>query len=216
MVEEQLRGRGIDDPALLAAFLAVPRHLFVDPAIGSRAYEDSSFPIGYDQTISQPYTIAFMVRSLQVTRRSRVLEIGTGSGYQTAILSLLAHDVFSIERLAPLLRKAEGILARIKTGSIRVKLADGALGWPSYAPFDRIVVSAAMRDRPAALIEQLADGGRLVAPIAGSAEHIVLFTKEGAAVKEQRLARCSFVPLVKGDAVVAAQPLRPTRQGGAG
>jgi protein-L-isoaspartate(D-aspartate) O-methyltransferase len=200
MVEEQLQSRGITDPDILRAFLSVPRHLFVDAAAGNRAYEDCSFPIGYDQTISQPFTIAFMVRSLEVTRRSRVLEIGTGSGYQTAILSLLAHDVFSIERLAPLLKKAEGILARIKTGSIRVKLADGALGWSSYAPFDRIVVSAAMRERPATLLEQLADGGRLVAPISESAEHIVLFTKEGSLVKEQRLARCSFVPLVKGDA----------------
>jgi protein-L-isoaspartate(D-aspartate) O-methyltransferase len=199
MVDE-LRGRGISDPGLLKAFLAVPRHLFVDPAIAGRAYDDCSFPIGYDQTISQPFTIAFMVQSLGVTRRNRVLEIGTGSGYQTAILSLLAHDVFSIERLAPLLRKAEGILAKIRTGSIRVKLADGALGWSSYAPFDRIVVSAAMQERPARLLDQLADGGRLVAPIGESAEHIVLFTKGGGVVREQRLARCAFVPLVKGDA----------------
>jgi protein-L-isoaspartate(D-aspartate) O-methyltransferase len=199
MVTEQLRARGITDERVLKAFSAVPRHRFVDAAIANRAYDDCSFPIGYDQTISQPYTIAFMVQSLEVKRLSRVLEIGTGSGYQTAILSLLARDVFSIERLAPLLKKAEGLLAGIRTGSVRVKVADGALGWASYAPFDRIIVSAAMPERPAKLLEQLVDGGKLIAPISESAECIVLFTKQGGNVSEQRLARCSFVPLLKGE-----------------
>lgn len=199
MVAEQLQGRGITDRSLLNAFLTIPRHSFVDPAIGRGAYEDSSFPIGYDQTISQPYTIAFMIQSLKVARSSRVLEVGTGSGYQTAILSLLAHDVFSIERLAPLLKKAEGVLSTITTGSIRVKVGDGALGWKSYAPFDRIIVSAAMPERPSQLLEQLAEGGRLIAPISGDAEHIVLFAKRGTVVTERRLARCSFVPLLKGE-----------------
>jgi len=199
MVAEQLQARGITDRNILRAFLMIPRHTFVDPAIESRAYEDCSFPIGYEQTISQPYTIAFMIQSLDVKRASRVLEIGTGSGYQTAILSLLAHDVFSIERLAPLLKKAEGALGRIRTGSIRVKVGDGSLGWSSYAPFDRIVVSAAMPERPEALLDQLADGGRLVAPITESAEHIILFMKERGTINERRLARCSFVPLMKGE-----------------
>jgi protein-L-isoaspartate(D-aspartate) O-methyltransferase len=199
MVVEQLQGRGITDRSLLRAFLTIPRHFFVDPAIGRGAYEDSSFPIGYDQTISQPYTIAFMIQSLKVTRNSRVLEVGTGSGYQTAILSLLARDVFSIERLAPLLKKAEGVLSTITTGSIRVKVGDGALGWKSYAPFDRIIVSAAMPGRPSRLLEQLADGGRLIAPMSGDAEHIVLFAKQGARITERRLARCSFVPLLEGE-----------------
>jgi len=196
---EQLQARGIADRAILNAFLAVPRHRFVDPAMGSRAYDDCSFPIGYDQTISQPYTIALMIQSLHVGRRSRVLEIGTGSGYQTAILSLLAGDVFSIERLAPLLRKAEAVLSMIRTGSIRVKVGDGSLGWKSYAPFDRIIVSAAMKERPSNLLEQLADGGRLVAPISATEEHIVLFAKRHGAVMEERLARCSFVPLMEGE-----------------
>jgi protein-L-isoaspartate(D-aspartate) O-methyltransferase len=199
MVNEQLRARGITDERVLKAFLAVPRHRFVDAAVGSRAYDDCSFPIGYDQTISQPYTIAFMVQSLGVERLHRVLEVGTGSGYQTAILSLLAHDVFSVERLAALLKKAETALAGIRTGSIRVKTADGALGWASYAPFDRIIVSAAMPRRPVELLEQLADGGRLIAPISESAECIVLFAKQDGRVTEQRLARCSFVPLLKGE-----------------
>jgi len=199
MVAEQLQARGITDRSVIRAFLKIPRHSFVDPAIGSRAYEDCSFPIGYEQTISQPYTIAFMIQSLDVKRGSRVLEIGTGSGYQTAILSLLAHDVFSIERLASLLKKAESVLGRIRTGSIRVKVADGSLGWSSYAPFDRIIVSAAMPERPVALLDQLADGGRLVAPISESSEYIVLFRKAQGAVSEERLARCSFVPLMKGE-----------------
>jgi protein-L-isoaspartate(D-aspartate) O-methyltransferase len=199
MVAEQLQARGITNRSVLRAFLKIPRHSFVDPAIGSRAYEDCSFPIGYEQTISQPYTIAFMVQSLEVKRGSRVLEIGTGSGYQTAILSLLAHDVFSIERLAPLLKKAEGVLSRVRVGSIRVKLGDGSLGWSSYAPFDRIVVSAVMPERPVALLDQLAEGGRLVAPIGESAEYIVLFKKAHGTISEERLARCSFVPLMKGE-----------------
>jgi protein-L-isoaspartate(D-aspartate) O-methyltransferase len=199
MVLEQLRARGITDNRVLKAFLVIPRHLFVDPAVGIRAYDDCSFPIGYDQTISQPYTTAFMVQSLEVSRRSRVLEIGTGSGFQTAVLSLLARDVFSIEYLAPLLKKAEAVLSMIRTGSIRVKIGDGALGWSSYAPFDRIIVSAAMPERPAKLLEQLGDGGRLIAPISENAEYIILFTKQAGAIKERQLARCSFVPLKRGE-----------------
>ena len=200
MVEEQLRPRGIVDERVLEAFLAVPRHEFVDPALGVRAYDDCSFPIGYEQTISQPFTIAFMVQALEVAPRSRVLEIGTGSGYQTAILSRLAHDVFSIERIEQLLDAAEAVLARLKTGSIRVKLGDGSLGWRSYAPFDRILVSAAMTGRPDALIEQLAEGGRLIAPISESAEHLVLFTKRDGRAAAQRIARCAFLPLRTGAA----------------
>jgi protein-L-isoaspartate(D-aspartate) O-methyltransferase len=199
MVTEQLETRGIKNGNILRAFFEIPRHLFVDAAIGCRAYDDCSFPIGYDQTISQPYTIAFMIQSLQIQRESRVLEIGTGSGYQTAILSLLARNVFSIERIAPLLKKAEDTLSGIRTGSIRIKRGDGGLGWSSYAPFDRIIVSAAMPERPETLLDQLVDGGRLIAPISNSSECIILFTKEEGVVAERKLARCSFVPLIKGD-----------------
>jgi protein-L-isoaspartate(D-aspartate) O-methyltransferase len=199
MVAEQLQARGIADERVLKAFLTIPRHIFVDPAIGSRAYDDCSFPIGYEQTISQPYTIAFMIQSLDVARSSRVLEIGTGSGYQTAILSLLARDVFTIERLSPLLKKAEAALSRVPAGSIRVKVGDGSLGWKSYAPFDRIVVSAACAERPTILLDQLAERGRLIAPISESSEHLVLFTKEQGSVTERQLARCTFVPLLKGE-----------------
>jgi len=200
MVREQLYARGITDRRILNAFLAVPRHLFVDPAIGSRAYDDCSFPIGYDQTISQPYTIAFMIQALEVPRNCRVLEVGTGSGYQTAILAHLARDVFSIERLAPLMRNAETVLSRLHTGSIRAKVGDGSLGWRSYAPFDRIIVSAVMTERPTTLLEQLAEGGRLVAPVNETSEYLILFTKSDGRVAEQKLARCAFVPLKTGDA----------------
>ncbi|UCF05434.1 MAG: protein-L-isoaspartate(D-aspartate) O-methyltransferase [bacterium] len=198
MVTEQLQAHGITDRKLLHAFLTVPRHIFVDPAIGSRAYDDCSFPIGHAQTISQPYTIAFMIQSLDVRSGDRVLEIGTGSGYQTAILSLIARDVYSIERLGSLAEKAESALSRIHTGRIRIKIGDGAAGWRHYAPYDRIIVSAAMSGRPKALLDQLADDGLLIAPIATESEHLMLFSRDGYRVTQQRLKKCAFVPLRKG------------------
>jgi protein-L-isoaspartate(D-aspartate) O-methyltransferase len=198
MVIEQLQTRGILDRRVLSAFLQVPRHLFVDPAVGSRAYDDCSFPIGYDQTISQPYTIAFMIQSLGVVGEDRVLEIGTGSGYQSAILSVLAREVYSVERITQLARKAEKALRRVGAGRIRLKVGDGVNGWRSYAPFDRIIVSAAMRGSPETLLAQLADGGRLIAPIAGDSEYIMLFSKTNGSISEKRLRRCAFVPLKSG------------------
>ncbi len=198
MVRERLYARGITDRRLLHAFLRVPRHAFVDATIGLRAYEDCSLPIGYSQTISQPHTIAFMIQSLDIRAHCRILEIGTGSGYQTAILSLLARDVFTIERLEQLSRKAEQTLMMIPTGRIRLKVGDGALGWDYYAPFDRIIVSAAMHEWPTDLLEQLDDGGMLIAPMVEKVECITLFHKIGDRVQTRRLSRCAFVPLVKG------------------
>lgn len=198
MVREQLYARGITRRSLLHAFLRIPRHLFVDAAIGARAYEDCSLPIGYSQTISQPHTIAFMLENLDVNAQCRVLEVGTGSGYQTAILSLLARDVFSIERLEQLSIKAERSLTRIPTGRIRLKVGDGSLGWSYYAPFDRIIVSAAMPEYPSALLEQLVDGGTLIAPMAEEIECLILFHKAADRVQTRRLSRCAFVPLLKG------------------
>ncbi|RKZ05516.1 protein-L-isoaspartate O-methyltransferase [bacterium] len=200
MVNEQLFNRGITDRRVLKAFLTVPRHLFVDPGLGSRAYDDSSFPIGYSQTISQPYTIALMVQALQIAENDRVLEIGTGSGYQTAILSLLAKEVFSIERLKVLFEKASKILGTLKRGRINLKLGDGSLGWQSRAPFDRIIVSASMKEKPVELLNQLTDGGRLVAPIYRGTENIFLFTKEQNGISQTKMAKCSFVPLKRGEA----------------
>jgi protein-L-isoaspartate(D-aspartate) O-methyltransferase len=199
MVGNLARSGDLRTARVTEAMLAVPRHSFVEGESLRASYENRPLATEFGQTISQPTVVAIMTEALELTGGERVLEIGTGSGYQTAILSLLAHDVFSIERLAPLLKKAEGVLSTITTGSIRVKVGDGALGWMSYAPFDRIIVSAAMPERPSRLLEQLAEGGRLIAPISGDAEHIVLFAKRGTVVTERRLARCSFVPLLKGE-----------------
>jgi len=198
MVTEQLLARGIVSRPVLDAFMRVPRHLFVDPAIGARAYDDCSFPIGFRQTISQPYTIASMVQALEVEPSHKVLEIGTGSGYQTAILSLLARDVYSIERVERLSEQAEEALKRVETGRIRLKTGDGWHGWDYYAPFDRIIVSAAVKNRPDVLLSQLADDGLLIAPVADGAEQIILYRPRDGAIEERPLQNCAFVPLKKG------------------
>ena len=198
MVEEQLVARNIRDERIVEAFLTVPRHLFVDPAVRSRAYDGCSFPIGYNQTISQPFIQAAMMQHLGINSTDRVLEIGTGSGYQTAILSLIAREVCSIERIEALSAAAETVLKGIPTGKIRLRAGDGSAGWPYYVPFDKIIVSAAMSERPEELLSQLADGGGLIAPVQDLEEQLVLYSKKGEAIKELKLSRCSFVPLLKG------------------
>ncbi|MBU8921150.1 MAG: protein-L-isoaspartate(D-aspartate) O-methyltransferase [Bacteroidales bacterium] len=198
MVRDQLSARGIENDRLLQAFMEVPRHLFLDPATGARAYDDCSFPIGYSQTISQPYTQAMMMQYLQISSSDRILEVGTGSGYQTAILSLLGREVFSVERIAPLSRNAGEVLSRIRTGRIRLKITDGSDGWEFYAPYDKIIVSAAMREKPVSLIDQLGVEGMLIAPVAKEHEHLVLYSWVEGKIKEQVLSRCAFVPLLKG------------------
>jgi protein-L-isoaspartate(D-aspartate) O-methyltransferase len=142
--------------------------------------------------------IAFMVEALGITRRHRVLEIGTGSGYQTAILSLIAKEVYSIERIASLSQQAERTLKRVERGRIRLKVGDGSSGWQHYAPFDRIIVSAAMQDRPETLLEQLCDRGVLIGPVNRGTERLVLFSKEGCRITARKLSACAFVPLKKG------------------
>jgi protein-L-isoaspartate(D-aspartate) O-methyltransferase len=199
MVEEQLIARGIRDKRIIEAFLTVPRHRFVDPAVRSRAYDGCSFPIGYNQTISQPFIQAAMMQHLEIKRSDRVLEIGTGSGYQTAILSLIAREVCSLERIEALSKAAEAVLKEIPTGRIRLRAGDGSPGWPYYAPFDKIIVSAAMRERPDELLSQLADGGYLIAPLQDIEEQLVLYSKKGETIEELKLSRCSFVPLLKGN-----------------
>ena len=184
MVEEQLVARGIRDERIIEAFLTVPRHLFVDPAVRSRAYDGCSFPIGYNQTISQPFIQAAMMQHLGVASTDRILEIGTGSGYQTAILSLIAREVCSIERIEALSAAAETVLKKIPTGRIRLRAGDGSAGWPYYAPFDKIIVSAAMSERPEELMSQLADGGDLIAPVQDVEEQLVLYSKTGEDIKE--------------------------------
>jgi protein-L-isoaspartate(D-aspartate) O-methyltransferase len=198
MVEKELIARGIRDERLLEAFMTVPRHLFLDPAVRPRAYDGCSFPIGYNQTISQPFIQAAMMQHLDIRSNHRVLEIGTGSGYQTAILSLIAREVCSIERIEALSKSAESVLKEIPTGRIRLKAGDGSEGWPYYAPFDRIIVSAATSERPVKLLSQLSEGGSLIAPVQDVEEQLVLYTKRGEVIEERKLSRCAFVPLLKG------------------
>jgi protein-L-isoaspartate(D-aspartate) O-methyltransferase len=198
MVQEQLAARDITDRRILEAFMEVPRHLFLDEAIGARAYEDCSFPIGYSQTISQPYIQALMLQYLSINPQDRVLEIGTGSGYLTAIMSLLSREVFSVERMAALSKNAEDVLSGISTGRIRLKTGDGSNGWEFYAPYDRIIVSAAMTEGPDTLLAQLKDDGIMIAPVVSDNEHLILFRKRADVVESDRLSRCAFVPLLKG------------------
>ncbi len=199
MVEQQLRARGIRDERVLAAMAEVPRHLFVDPALASRAYHDCSLPIGEGQTISQPYTVARMTELLELGGTEQVLEIGTGCGYQTAVLALLCRRVFSIERIRSLADRARVNLRRARLlGNVRLKCGDGLLGWPEYAPFDAILVTAGGFASPA-WIEQLREGGVLLMPKGENGRHhLVRMRKHGSSVSEEVFDACTFVPLRSG------------------
>lgn len=198
MVEEQLEGRGIRDPRVLAAMRRVPRHLFVDNAMQHRAYDDTPLPIGNEQTISQPYMVALMTELLQLKGQERVLEIGTGSGYQTAILAELAHEVFSIERLATLSIRARTCLDGLGYGTrIHLRSGDGSEGWPEAQPFEGVMVTAAAQRIPRPLIEQLVDGGFLVLPL-GEAElqGLARIHKKGGELDVNYFGECRFVKLI--------------------
>ncbi len=197
MVQQQILGRGIDNPRLLEAFLATPRHLFVEEALSERAYGDSSLPIGWGQTISQPYVVARMIDLLEIHPGDRVLEIGTGSGYQAAILWRVGAALRSVERLEPLARRARENWARVGAGPIPLRVADGSLGWPAEAPFAAILVSAAAPAAPPSLLAQLVPGGRMVIPIGDALQQTIKRlrrTAGGAAVEDH--GSCSFVRLV--------------------
>jgi protein-L-isoaspartate(D-aspartate) O-methyltransferase len=197
MVRAQILARGIDEPRLLEAFLATPRHLFVDEALSSRAYGDLALPIGCGQTLSQPYIIARMLQLLAPGPADRVLEIGTGSGYQAALLARLAGAVFTIERCAPLARRARDNWRRAGAGGIRQRVGDGSAGWREAGPFDAIIVAAAAPAAPRLLLEQLTPGGRLVVPV-GSAVRQVLkrLVRGGNGVVVEGFDPCSFVRLI--------------------
>jgi protein-L-isoaspartate(D-aspartate) O-methyltransferase len=197
MVEQQLRQRGIHDQRILEVMAKVPRHEFVPPCLESHAYEDQPVPIGEGQTISQPYIVAAMLEPLSLTKADRVLEIGTGSGYQTALLAELAGEVFSIERHAPLAEAAIEVLKRLGYDNVHIRVADGSLGWPEAAPFDVIVVSAAVPQLPPSLIEQMKDGGRLIAPVGTpDAQELLLIRRTGRELTMKHLDGCRFVPLL--------------------
>lgn len=203
----ELRKQGISDTRVLAAMERVPREQFVAEQFLKHAYDNIALPITQGQTISQPYVVAYMTEALQVTDRMKVLEIGTGSGYQTAVLARLCRRVYTIERYRSLLTTAEKRLNDLKITNVVTKLGDGNKGWPEQAPFDRILVTAAADTRPDALIAQLSpNGGIMVAPVAVNAteQDVIRYTREGEAVREEKLLPVRFVPLLPGIAREAA------------
>jgi protein-L-isoaspartate(D-aspartate) O-methyltransferase len=199
---ERLREQGIRDETVLAAMGEVPRHIFVDEALASRAYDDFALPIGFGQTISAPLTVARMLELARGGRSlGRVLEIGTGCGYQVAVLSRIAREVYSIERIAALLGKARRSLRELRATNVKLKHADGQLGLPDIAPFDAIVMAAAAAEVPEALTAQLDIGGRLVMPIGTKEQRLVMIERTDRAFVETRLENVNFVPLLPGTRV---------------
>jgi len=198
MVRTQLEERGIRDARVLDVMTRVPRHRFVDPALQSRAYGDHALPIGAGQTISQPYMVALMTEALQLSGGEKVLEIGTGSGYQTAVLAEFTQRLFTIERSPELARSAAAKLSELGYGNVILKTGDGTLGWPEHAPYDRIVVTAGAPEIPPTLFAQLAPGGILVIPVGGrDVQTLEVMVKKGdGEALSKRLIECAFVPLL--------------------
>ena len=196
MVEEQIRARGVDEPALLRAMEEVPRHLFMPESVRDRAYLDGPQRIGAGQTISQPYIVALMTQLLELDGDEKVLEIGTGSGYQAAILSRLAREVYTMEIREPLAREAEKTLTRLGFENVKVRTGDGYEGWPEEAPFDGIVVTAAPREVPEELYKQLKLGGKMVVPVGMYFQDLLEITKTEDGQKTRRVSPVRFVPMV--------------------
>jgi protein-L-isoaspartate(D-aspartate) O-methyltransferase len=197
MVEAQLRRRGIEDPRVLQAMDEVPRELFVPESLSRRAYADSALPIGEGQTISQPWIVAAICQALAPGEGDRVLEVGTGSGYSACLLAILAAEVISVERRPDLAERARAAIEELGFANVEVLVGDGSRGLPERAPFEAIAVHATAPAPPLTLLEQLADGGRLVAPIAGrAADMLTLFRREGGRIESEEIGPCRFVPLV--------------------
>jgi len=197
MVQEQLLRRGINDPNILKAMSEVPRHLFVYDAMQAKAYGDHPLPIDGDQTISQPYIVAAMTQALELKGTDKVLEIGTGSGYQAAILSRLCDKVYTVERINTLLAGARKIFDQLRYYNILAKLDDGTLGWPEHAPYDAIIVTASGPEIPEPLIEQLADPGRMVIPVGDrDVQELQLITRKDGEINIRRLESVRFVSLI--------------------
>ncbi len=198
MVEQQIIARGIDDQRVIDAMLQVPRHMFVEPGLYSHAYSDASLPIGEKQTISQPYMVAAMSAALELKGHERILEIGTGSGYQSAILSLLAKRIYSIERISLLAGRARKALDLLRMSNVNIKVGDGTIGWQEQAPFDGILVAAGAPDIPAEYLQQLEIGGRLVLPVGDRSQQLLMrITRlENGKFKREQLMGCRFVPLI--------------------
>ncbi len=197
---QRLRDTGIRNPLVLDRIRNVPRHMFVDEALGSRAYEDTALPIGFGQTISQPWIVARMTESLlEGPPLQNVLEIGTGCGYQTAVLAPLVGKLYSIERIGPLLERARQRMKDLEIKNVRFRHGDGARGWPAYAPFDGILIAAAPHAIPNTLLEQLAPGGRMIVPIGAEGDQeLVRITRKEAGFTREKLGAVAFVPLIQG------------------
>lgn len=196
MVETQILRRGLNDPRVLAAFESIPRHFFVPEDYRYAAYDDGPIPIGHSQTISQPYIVALMTALLGLKGDERVLEIGTGSGYQAAILAMLAAEVHTVEYLPELAKQAERLLKELGFDNIYVHIGDGSLGWPEFAPYDGILVAAAAPEAPKALLGQLRDGGRLVLPVGGkSMQNLEIWIRKGDEFHSKIETSVAFVPL---------------------
>ncbi|MES2771483.1 MAG: protein-L-isoaspartate(D-aspartate) O-methyltransferase [Pseudomonadota bacterium] len=196
---ERLRERGIADERVLAALAAVPRHVFVEEALASRAYEDTALPLGFAQTISQPFIVAKMIEILCAGRKlGKTLEIGAGCGYQAAVLAQLSDEVYAVERIEPLLIRAQQNIAAIKQTNVHLSHADGHFGLPKIAPFDTIIVAAAALSVPSALLQQLAVGGRMILPLGGNDQHLCLIERQAGGYSESHLDAVRFVPLLQG------------------
>jgi protein-L-isoaspartate(D-aspartate) O-methyltransferase len=197
MVQEQIRGKGIKDELVLAAMRKVPRHRFVEESLQEQAYNDYPLPIFGGQTISQPYMVALMTECLQLKGDQRILEVGTGSGYQAAILAEIADKVYSIERDPHLARTARELLSELNYTNVVIKVGDGTSGWREFAPFDGIIVTAGSPVIPQPLQDQLRDGGRLVVPVGSSSfQNLMCIERKGSKLKSQEVCGCTFVPLI--------------------
>lgn len=199
MVHEQLLDRGIQDKRVLEAMHRVPRHVFLDREAGTEAYSDHSFPIGFSQTMSQPYMVAYLAEQLALEGDESVLEIGTGSGYQAAILATLCQEVFTVERIPGLVTRARNALQDLLFTNVMILQGDGVEGWPEHAPFDRILITAAARSVPSDLLRQVKDGGVFLGPVEkeDSSQEIVRLTRRGNEFDVERLIPCSFVRLIR-------------------
>lgn len=196
MVREHVIGRGIEDARVVAAMRKIPRHLFVDAALADRAYDDRSLPIGREQTISQPFMAAFMTAALRLAPEQKVLEVGTGSGYQTALLAEMLVNVFSVESIPFLAARARRLLDRLGYFNAAIRVGDGTLGWPEHAPYDAIVVTAAGPAPPRPLLEQLAVGGRMVIPLGDrDSQELKLIVRTRLGFRQESLGECRFVTL---------------------
>jgi protein-L-isoaspartate(D-aspartate) O-methyltransferase len=197
MVQEQIIARGITDSRVIAAIRKIPRHLFIDPGIVNRAYDDSALPIGEKQTLSQPYMSARMTEALKLTGSEKVLEVGTGSAYQTALLAEICFNVFSVEKIRALSRKARLLLDQLGYQNIALHVGDGTIGWSEHAPYDAIIVTAGAPKAPKPLLDQLSLGGRMVIPVGDEqGQTLIRVTRTRSSFKEEQLGECKFVKLL--------------------